>query len=109
MPSQCQRNLRTREMSAALRDCTGLRPIGATGELENVVERRGRLFTSQDACDADMHPESIRSKELVERVAAAALGILTVHAWRVGLRSSADHSISHLLVQIMDEIDTPHH
>ena len=66
---------------------------GNVRELENVVERAVVLST-QERVDADLLPESIRSKEIVRGRSAAALRIPAAAAGRAGLAGRRGPSTS---------------
>src|SRR3977135_2353560 len=72
-------------------------------ELENVVERAVVLST-QERVDADLLPESIRSKEIVRGVRLQLSEFLPPLPGEPGSRASADHPQPSLF-QIMDEIE----
>src|ERR1700676_2733374 len=76
---------------------------GNVRELENVVERAVVLSTLERV-DADLLPESIRSKEIVRGVRLQLSEFLPPLPGESGSRSSADHSQPSLF-QIMDEIE----
>jgi DNA-binding NtrC family response regulator len=76
---------------------------GNVRELENVVERAVVLSTSERV-DADLLPESIRSKEIVRGVRLQLSEFMPPLPGEPGSRTGADHSRPSLF-QIMDEIE----
>ncbi len=72
-------------------------------ELENVVERAVVLST-QDRVDADLLPESVRSKEIVRGVRLQLSEFLPPLPGEPGSRAGADQ-YQPSLFQIMDEIE----
>src|ERR1700686_3795577 len=76
---------------------------GNVRELENVVERAGVLST-QERVDADLLPESIRSKEIVRGVRLQLSEFMPPLPGEPGARTGADQSRPSLF-QIMDEIE----
>jgi len=76
---------------------------GNVRELENVVERAVVLSTSERV-DADLLPESIRSKEIVRGVRLQLSEFLPPLPGEPGSRAAAD-SCQPSLFQIMDEIE----
>jgi DNA-binding NtrC family response regulator len=72
-------------------------------ELENVVERAVVLST-QERVDADLLPESLRSKEFVRGVRLQLSEFLPPLPGETGSRTGADSSQPSLF-QIMDEIE----
>jgi DNA-binding NtrC family response regulator len=76
---------------------------GNVRELENVVERAVVLST-QERMDADLLPESIRSKEIVRGVRLQLSEFLPPMPGEAGSRSAADNPRPSLF-QIMDEIE----
>src|SRR5467141_2926398 len=76
---------------------------GNVRKLENVVERAVVLST-QERVDADLLPESIRSKEIVRGVRLQLSEFLPPLPGEPGSRASADNPQPSLF-QIMDEID----
>ena len=76
---------------------------GNVRELENVVERAVVLST-QERVDADLLPESLRSKEFVRGVRLQLSEFLPLQSGEVGSRMGAD-SAQPSLFQIMDEIE----
>ncbi|GAC1623870.1 MAG: sigma-54 dependent transcriptional regulator [Candidatus Acidiferrum sp.] len=76
---------------------------GNVRELENVVERAVVLST-QERVDADLLPESLRSKEFVRGVRLQLSAFLPPLPGEAGLRPGAD-SAQPSLFQIMDEIE----
>src|SRR6267154_2222674 len=76
---------------------------GNVRELENVVERAVVLST-QERVDADLLPETIRSKEIARGVRMQPSEFLPPLPGETRSRSGADHS-SPSLFQIMDEIE----
>src|SRR6202795_1219844 len=76
---------------------------GNVRELENVVERAVVLSTSERV-DADLLPESIRSKEIVRGVRLQLSEFMPPLPGEPGARTGADQSRPSLF-QIMDEIE----
>jgi DNA-binding NtrC family response regulator len=76
---------------------------GNVRELENVVERAVVLST-QERIDADLLPESIRSKEIVRGVRLQLSEFLPPLPGEPGARTAADNSHPSLF-QILDEVE----
>src|SRR5579859_1901780 len=77
---------------------------GNVRELENVVERAVVLSTSERV-DADLLPESIRSKEIVRGVRLQLSEFMPPLPGEPGSRTGADQAQQPSLFQIMDEIE----
>src|SRR5262250_224049 len=77
---------------------------GNVRELENVVERAVVLSTSERV-DADLLPESIRSKEIVRGVRLQLSEFMPPLPGEPGSRTGADVQQQPSLFQIMDEIE----
>jgi DNA-binding NtrC family response regulator len=77
---------------------------GNVRELENVVERAVVLSTSERV-DADLLPESIRSKEIVRGVRLQLSEFMPPLPSEPGSRTGADQAQQPSLFQIMDEIE----
>jgi DNA-binding NtrC family response regulator len=105
MERYCQENGKpTRQFTpAALKLLMDYDWPGNVRELENVVERAVVLST-QERVDADLLPESLRSKEFVRGVRLQLSEFLPPLPGEAGSRSGAD-SAQPSLFQIMDEIE----
>jgi DNA-binding NtrC family response regulator len=77
---------------------------GNVRELENVVERAVVLSTTERV-DADLLPETIRSKEIVRGVRLQLSEFMPPLAGEPGSRTGADQALQPSLFQIMDEIE----
>jgi DNA-binding NtrC family response regulator len=77
---------------------------GNVRELENVVERAVVLSTSERV-DADLLPESIRSKEIVKGVRLQLSEFMPPLPGEPGARTGADIPQQPSLFQILDEIE----